>query len=77
MKNTNLLTAIAVAIFLSGCAAQVVSSSARTVVVRGPSKAYAESQKLADSECKKHDRFARLVDRPSPTNNSFIFDCVQ
>ena len=62
---------------LIGCAAQVVSSSARTVVVRAPDNAIAKSQALADAECKKHGRFARMIDRPSARSAEFVFDCVQ
>ena len=64
-------------VVMAGCAAKVVSSSARTVVVRAPDAAYAESQQLADVECKKANRFARLIARPGPTSAEFIFDCVQ
>jgi len=67
----------AVSIGLSGCAAQVVSSSPRTVVVRAPDHAIAESQKLADVECAKHGRYARMIERPSPRSAEFVFDCVQ
>lgn len=63
-------------VLLAGCAAQVVSTSPRTVVVRAPDYAYADSQKLADAECSKHQRFARLIARPGPTSAEFIFDCV-
>lgn len=71
----NLLVVICV-VMLSGCAAKVVSSSARTVVVRAPDLAIAESQALADAECKQHGRYARLIARPSPTSAEFVYDCV-
>lgn len=65
------------ALALTGCAAKVVSSSPRTVVVSAPDNSVAEAQGLADAECRKHQRFARLIERPSPTSDQFIFDCVQ
>lgn len=68
---------VAVGVGLIGCAAQVVSSSPRTVVVRAPDGAIAESQKLADVECAKHGRYARMIERPSPRSAEFVFDCVQ
>lgn len=64
-------------VVLSGCAAKVVSSSPRTVVVRAPDAAIAESQQLADTECNKHDRHARLIARPTMTSAEFVFDCVR
>ena len=74
MKRLLLLAAL---LGLAGCAAKVVSSSARTVVVRAPGSAYAEAQKMGDAECSKFNRFARMVARPGPTSAEFIFDCVE
>lgn len=75
--SIRVLSALTCASVLAGCAAQVVSSSPRTVVVRAPDNSIAESQQLADAECKKHNRFARLIERPSPTSDKFVYDCVQ
>lgn len=62
---------------LTGCAAKVVSSSPRTVVIAAPDAAVAEAQTLADAECRKYDRpHARLLRSPSPTSNQFVYDCV-
>lgn len=62
----------------SGCAIkpQVISSSPRTVVVKAGDLYVQESQNLADTECRKHSRFARLLDKPSPTSDQFVYDCV-
>lgn len=62
------------AILVSGCAAKVLSSSPRTVVVNAGSLQVAEAQVLADAECKKHSRFAKLSGKATP--NQFVFDCV-
>lgn len=61
---------------LAGCAAQVVSSSPRSVAVRAGDAYLDESMKLAEAECQKHGRHARLMERPSPRSGEFIFDCV-
>lgn len=74
MKRIALL---ALPLLLAGCAAKVISSSPRSVVITAPDAAVAESQSMADAECRKHGRFARLVRSPSPTSNQFVFDCVQ
>lgn len=68
--------ALATAALLSGCAAQVVSSSQRTVVVRAGDYFVADAQKLADTECARHGRFARLIARPNASSSEFVFDCV-
>ena len=64
-------------LLLTGCAAQVVSSSARTVVVRARVQDAGGAQVLADAECKKYDRFARMTMRPGYGSGEYIFDCVQ
>lgn len=61
---------------LAGCAAEVISSSPRTVVVTARDNMVAESQALADKECAKHGRYARLIERPHRYSDQFVFDCV-
>jgi len=70
------LALVAVAAIVSGCAARVVSSSPRSVVVDSESQGVAAAQKLADSECGKHGLHARLVNRPRFGSNEYLFDCV-
>jgi hypothetical protein len=62
-------------VFLTACAAQVVSSSPRTVVIKTMGPDYNGAQKLADIECGKHKLFAQLAPRGAPSSN-FIFNCV-
>lgn len=64
---------------LAGCAARVVSSSPRSVVVDPGGNSFtsptaAESQRLADAECQKHGRFAAL--KGYLANDGYVFDCV-
>jgi outer membrane biogenesis lipoprotein LolB len=74
MKN---ITIIAIASFiLTGCAARLVSTSPRTVVISAGSAQVQEAQDLADKECAKHGRLARLVGKLSPPSSHFTFDCV-
>ena len=74
MRKFALLVAAAL---LAGCAAQVVSTSPRSVVVKARGSEYAEAQKLADAECHKVGRFAQMIARPGYNNSEFVFDCVQ
>lgn len=69
------LLALIVALTLTGCAAQLVSSSPRTVMIKASPVKMAEAQTMADAECHKHQRYARLTNPPRQGN--FLFDCVE
>lgn len=66
--------ALVVAFSLAGCAAKVVSSSERSVVVNAHPRDAGEAQALADQQCSQHGRKARLVRLPQG-DRSFLFDC--
>jgi hypothetical protein len=69
----------ALALALCGCAAQVISSTPRSVIVAGgaPPNA-ANAQALADAQCKQHGRYARMSARPVPyVSKDFVFECVE
>lgn len=68
------LIVLGAVVALAGCANKVVSSSERSVVVNAGSRAIAEAQTLADAECKRHGRKARLVRLPRE-DRTFVFDC--
>lgn len=67
-------------VLLTGCAGKVMnkvtSSSERTVVVWSPTNNVPEAQRMADAECAKRSRFARMVAHPDKDSVNFIFDCV-
>lgn len=62
---------------LSGCAAKVISSNPRTVVVESQSMDTAGSQMLADKECAKYQKYATVSARPTYWLREYVFDCVQ
>ena len=67
----------AVAIFtvmLTGCAAGVMSSNPRSVVIQVGSERGGDAQALADSECRKYNRYAKFNRKMSTMEWSF--DCV-
>lgn len=70
-----------IACLLTGCAAKVVSSTPRSVIISAGDKfvgaTSAEAQSMADAECKKHGRFAKMTGRPDYTSNDYVFECVQ
>lgn len=76
--KTTLIFIVACAV-LTGCAAQVVASSSRSVMVKAVQRQSGEAQALADAECAKHQRFARMSARPNfdADQHTFVFDCVQ
>ena len=66
---------IASLVLLSACAAKVASSSERTVVISAAKQDVAGAQVLANSECKKFQRSARLIRLPEE-DRTFVFDCI-
>jgi hypothetical protein len=67
---------IAMGVVLAGCAAQVVSTSPQSVTIKAPITKVQEAQDLADAECRKTGKQARLTGRPTATVPLWLFDCV-
>ncbi len=65
---------LGIVLCVSGCAAAVVSSSERSVVVKARHNDVAAAQALADAECRKHGRHAQLKDKFM--GHQVVFDCV-
>jgi len=67
------------AVALTACGglklAQVTSANARTVTVELLAGETKDALKLADSECAKHGRVARMAGK-LPDSNDLLFDCV-
>jgi hypothetical protein len=65
------------AVSLASCAPQITGSNERGGMLHmglGPAKR-AKAFKLAEAECAKHDRVARVTGH-SEWDNSFTYDCV-
>lgn len=71
-----LAVVVALPMLLMGCAASVISSNARTVVIDPgkPPRYTSAVQALADAECKKHGRQASLKGEGTM---GYVFDCVE
>jgi len=65
---------VGVALVLGGCAAQVVSSTPKSVVVKARIQDAAEANTLAEAECKKNGLSARFAGKSG--GNQYFFDCV-
>ena len=75
MQKTGLFVGGTMALaLLSGCAAQVLSSTERSVVVRARIQDAGEAQVLAEAECKRANLHARLSGKL--TANQYFFYCV-
>jgi hypothetical protein len=54
------LVAFFILVAFTGCAAKLVSTSPRSVVISAGDARVQEAQNMADAECAKHGRYARL-----------------
>jgi len=66
-----------VAMSLSGCSTSVVSSNPRNVVVESQSLNAKEAQRLADAECSKHNRYAKMTIKGDYWDRNYTFECVE
>lgn len=64
-------------LLIIGCSTQVVSSSERSVIVESQSMNIGEAQKLANAECAKYKKFARLAVKADYWERNYVFDCIQ
>lgn len=66
-----------IAITLGGCSTSIVSSNPRNVVVESQSLNAKEAQKLADAECSKHNRYAKITIKGDYWDRHYTFECVE
>lgn len=75
MRGINVIVFVSICL-LAGCAAEVLSTSPRSVVIKAGTAQIAAAQDMANKECEKHGRSARLNSRPAPYTPGWVFDCV-
>ena len=68
---------IIVGFLLLGCETTVISANPRQVIVKSSMMDTKESQRLAEAECGKHERYARMALKATNTDPNYTFDCVQ
>lgn len=72
-----LMLVVVIAATLAGCSTSVISSSPRNVVVESQSLNAAEAQRLADVECQKHSRYAKMTIKGDYWERNYTFECVE
>jgi hypothetical protein len=70
------ITLISLAVLLAGCAAKIIDSNPRMVMVNAGSADPAGALKVANEACGKHGRYAVLNTKPRE-DRQWVFDCVQ
>lgn len=77
MKKLSLLSSLLLAsAFLSGCAAELLSSNDKLIIVKGRPSQLVEVTDIAETECQKRSRMrARLITKPEP--GQYGFECVR
>ena len=62
---------------LLGCETTVISANPRQVIVKSSELDAKESQRLAEAECGKHQRYARMSLKATNIDPNYTFDCVE
>ena len=73
------LLVIAALVFgaLSGCATSVISSNPRNVMVESYWMDAKEAQRLADAECAKYKRCAKMTIKGDTWDRIYVFECIE
>ena len=64
-------------LILLGCETTVISANPRQVIVKSSELDARESQRLAEAECGKHQRYARMSLKATNIEPNYTFDCVE
>lgn len=77
MKKLPLLSSLLLAgALLSGCAAQLLSTSDKLIIVKGRPSQVDDAKDIAETECQKRGAWhARLISKPA--SGQYGFECVR
>lgn len=77
MKNLPLLSLLLLAgALLSGCAAEMLSTSDKLIIVKGRPSQVDDAKDIAETECQKRGAWhARLISKPA--SGQYGFECVR
>lgn len=77
MKKRVFVLLAAISVVLSGCSTtQVISSNPRNVLVESNMMDAKEAQRLADAECSKYKRHAKMTLKADFHDRNYAFECV-
>ncbi|MCZ8256205.1 MAG: hypothetical protein O9327_11115 [Polaromonas sp.] len=75
-KPTLLSSLLLASAFLSGCAAELISTNEKLIIVKGRPSQLVDATEIAETECQKRGRMhARLISKPAP--EQYGFECVR
>ncbi len=69
------LLLLLVCVLMAGCAAELVSSTDKLIIVKARPSRLGEARDIAESECQGRGLHARLTSKPA--SDQFGFDCVR
>jgi|GEM_PF-794369 len=77
MKHSYLLPSLLVATaLLSGCAAELLSSNEKLIIVKGRPSQLPDASEIAETECQKRGgQRARLISKPA--EGQYGFECIR
>ncbi|MDZ4732633.1 MAG: hypothetical protein SGJ16_03470 [Nitrospirota bacterium] len=75
LSHSLLIVLLSVAV--SGCGTSVVSSTPRQVIVESQTMDAHEAQRLADIECAKNSRYAKMTLEAGYWEWNYTFECVE
>ena len=75
--SLRLILVIVGCLMLLGCETTVISANPRQVIVKSSELDAKESQRLAEAECGKHQRYARMSLKATNIDPNYTFDCVE
>jgi outer membrane PBP1 activator LpoA protein len=77
LHSPDVLLIVTISVILAGCSTSVVSSNPRNVVVESQSLNAKEAQRLADAECSKHNRYAKMTIKGDYWDRHYTFECIE
>ena len=67
---------LVLSLMVAGCATSVLSANPRQVIVESQMMDAQKAQALADAECAKHKRYARMTLKADYWERNYTFECI-
>ena len=76
LNNYSKISLILPILIFTGCATRVLISDRDHVVTDSPNPNYSDSKQVADAECAKYNRIAKMTSGVNAFDRKVTFDCV-